>query len=396
MLPGQPFTSVSKSSQAHNALYGWFFLNQNAPRMVSLNGTKLFIGLSSDEFHTIASLARYQNYQPGQTVFKEGDPGDGVYVVIEGKVEVAVGEGHQRVLTNLGEGEYFGEMAVLDGDPRSATVTAVDSSQLCFIPRVSLLAVLDQSPRLAMSLIRMFSLRMREFNRHYLDEVIQSEKLTVIGRFARSIVHDIKNPLAIIALAAEFGTEETANKEIRQTARTRIRKQVDRLSNMIDELLEFTKGSKTSVVLALTDYPTFIAQLIEEIQPEFAQKSVTISCESHPPAVRLLIDPHRLSRVFYNLAQNSADAMPGGGAIRLRFRREEREIITEFEDSGPGINPQIAARLFEPFATYGKPHGTGLGLSICQRIIDDHQGRIHAQNATGGGAVFWFSLPVPV
>ena len=68
--------------------------------------------------------------------------------------------------------------------------------------------------------------------------------------------------------------------------------------------------------------------------------------------------------------------------------------MTEIEDSGPGIAPEIASRLFEAFATYGKSRGTGLGLSICERIILGHSGRIRAFNSAKGGATFAFSLPL--
>ena len=395
MLPAQTFTSIPKSSQAHNALYVTFFLNQTHTRMVSLDGTKLFLGLSSDEFEPIAALASRRNYQAGQTVLNEGDPGDGIYVIVQGKVQVAVGEGLQRVLTVMGDGDYFGEMAVLDSEPRSASVTAIEDTQVFFIPRDPLLEMLEKSPRLALTLVRLFSLRMREFNRHYIEEVIQSERFALIGRFARSIVHDFKNPLAIIALAADLSVEENATEEMRRTARARIRKQVDRLSNMINELLEFSKGSKATFVLALTEYRAFIKPLLEEMRHELSPRSVVIECENEPPSLNVLIDPRRLSHVFFNLVHNSIDAMPGGGKIVLRFRWDEKEIITEIQDRGSGIDPQIAPRLFEPFATYGKPHGTGLGLSICQRIILDHRGRIQARNAPGGGAIFSFSLPLP-
>jgi signal transduction histidine kinase len=372
-----------------------FFLNQTDSSMVLLDATKLFQGLSSEEFRPIAALAQSRKYAAGQTVFQEGDPGDGIYVILEGKVQIAVGQGQQRILTVLSEGEFFGEMAVVDCEPRSATVITVEEAHLYFIPRDPLLRLLETSPRLAITLMRLFSLRMREFNRHYVEEVIQSERLALVGRFARSIVHDFKNPLAIISLAADFGTEANASAEIRHTARLRIRKQVDRLTNMINELLEFTKGSKASFVLALTNYCSFIHQLVEEIRPEISPKSIAIDCENEPPELEVLIDPRRLTHVFFNLVHNSVDAMPEGGKIVLRFRRAEKELITEVEDSGPGIDPQIASRLFEPFATYGKPHGTGLGLSICQRIVHDHGGRIQACNAVGGGALFAFSLPLP-
>ncbi len=70
--------------------------------------------------------------------------------------------------------------------------------------------------------------------------------------------------------------------------------------------------------------------------------------------------------------------------------------MTELEDTGPGFSPQIVGRLFEPFATFGKAHGTGLGLSICQRIIQDHRGRIQARSELGRGAIFAIALPLPV
>ena len=107
----------------------------------------------------------------------------------------------------------------------------------------------------------------------------------------------------------------------------------------------------------------------------------------------LPLNPKRLRRVFYNLIHNATDAMPGGGKITLRFRQAGGEVITEIEDSGPGIAPEIAEKLFDAFATYGKAHGTGLGLSISKKIIEDHRGRISARNEPGRGAVFSFALP---
>ena len=106
------------------------------------------------------------------------------------------------------------------------------------------------------------------------------------------------------------------------------------------------------------------------------------------------IDPKRVRRVFHNLIQNAIDAMQGGGKIFVRFLTEKNELVTEIEDTGPGIAPEIASSLFEAFATFGKEHGTGLGLSICKKIIEDHGGRIWARNEPGRGAVFAFALPL--
>ncbi|HKW31260.1 MAG TPA: HAMP domain-containing sensor histidine kinase, partial [Verrucomicrobiae bacterium] len=84
----------------------------------------------------------------------------------------------------------------------------------------------------------------------------------------------------------------------------------------------------------------------------------------------------------------------GGGKIFLRFQRNDEEVTTEVEDTGPGIAPEIADRLFQPFTTHGKPHGTGLGLSICKKTVEDHGGRIEARRDPGHGAIFSFTLPI--
>ena len=107
-----------------------------------------------------------------------------------------------------------------------------------------------------------------------------------------------------------------------------------------------------------------------------------------------LLNPKRLRQVFYNLIHNATDAMPGGGRIFLRFQQTNGQVVTEIEDTGPGIASEIADRLFDAFATFGKAHGTGLGLSICKKIVEDHHGQISARNEPNRGAVFSFSLPL--
>jgi len=125
-----------------------------------------------------------------------------------------------------------------------------------------------------------------------------------------------------------------------------------------------------------------------------ASDIVQIELPAEPPACRVRLDARRLSRVFYNLCSNAMDFMPNGGKIFLRFQADENEIVTEIEDTGPGIAPEVADRLFQNFVTFGKSHGTGLGLSICKKIVEDHGGRIWVRNEPGHGAIFCFALPL--
>jgi signal transduction histidine kinase len=363
--------------------------------MVAIESSKLFGGLSLSDTELLRSSTEVRKFGHEHVIFKEGDKGDGLYMVRDGAVQISalVGQGERKVLARLKGGDYFGEMAIIDNEPRSASAVTEGDTAVYFLPREAVLKLLEQSPLLAVRLIREFSHRMREFNKHYVEEALQAERLTLVGRFARSIVHDFKNPLNVIGLAAELAGMERSTPTMRASASARIRKQVDRLSNMINELLEFTRGSQNEIVLAKTSYAKFINQVLEELRPEVAEKKVEIVCDKLPD-VDVLMDPQRLTHVFFNLIHNSVDAMPEGGKVFLRFQNNGEELVTEIEDTGKGFAPEIANRLFEAFATFGKATGTGLGLSICKKIITDHKGHIEAHNVPDRGAIFTFGLPL--
>lgn len=364
--------------------------------MATLEHSKLLADLPPEQLKALAEVAREQQFAPGQEIFKEGDKGDGVYVVKEGLVELSglVASNVRHVFSYAGPGELFGEMAVLDRKPRSACALAKQPTTAYFIPRAEMQIFLERSPTLALGLLREVSDRLRAFNRQYMREVLQTERLAIIGRFARSIVHDLKNPLNIISITAEMAVMDQSTPEFRREAKLRIRKQVERISDLISEILEFTHGSHTDFVAAPIDYGLYVKQLADEIRPEVALKSVELELLAPSTPTQILLDPKRLRRVFENLIHNATDAMPEGGKIVMRILPSESEVVTEVEDTGPGIAPEMAEHLFEAFATYGKAHGTGLGLSICKRIIQDHHGWIKARNEPGRGAVFYFGLPL--
>ena len=365
--------------------------------MVALEKTQLFNHLTPEELRGLQAAAVERPFPRGSDIFKEGDGGDGVYVVKDGLVQISgiVGENVRHIFARIGPGEMFGEMAVLENKPRSASAGAAQDTVVYFIPREFMLKLVDTSPQLSLKLLREISARLREFNRQYLREVLQTERLSVIGRFARSIIHDLKNPLNIISLSAEMASMETASAKDLANANLYIRKQVDRITDMINEILEFTQGSPATFEMAPTDYAVFVRQLVDELRTELQMKNVSIELENPPPAVTLPLNRKRLQHLFRNLIHNSAEAMSKGGKVTLRFRANNVELVTEIADNGPGIPAEIAGRLFEPFITHGKKQGTGLGLSICKKIVEDHKGLIFARNAPAGGAVFSFSLPLP-
>ena len=364
--------------------------------MVGLESIPLFRRLDHGELQVLRSITQEQRFASGSEIFQEGVPGDGVYFVKDGLVEISglVGGNTRRAFSQIGPGEFFGEMAVIEDRPRSATASALKDTEVYFIPRVEMLSLIKRSPPLAFGLLQQISHRLREFNQLHLRELVQAESLAIIGRIAQSIIHDLKNPLSIIGLSAETFDMPDISSEIRARTQFRIRKQIVRINDLIGDILIFTEGKRTNAELKSADYRAFVLELIANLRAEAELKSAQIEMPVLPPAIIVQLDARRLNRVFYNLVHNATDVMLNGGKIFLRFHADETEIVTEIEDTGPGIAPEVAGRLFQDFVTFGKTHGTGLGLSICKKIIEDHGGKISVRSEAGRGAIFYFTLPL--
>src|ERR1019366_4582228 len=204
-----------------------------------------FVGALNAELHALGRTGHRRRFLPGEVIFSAGDPGDGFYLVESGRVQISVvvGSGETCMLATIGPGDFFGEMAVLDDAPRSATAKAEEETETYFLARAELLGLLERRPQFALNLISEFSQRMRALNQKYADEILQAERLAVIGRFAGTIVHDFKNPLQVIGLAAELACSDHTAPPMRAKAADRIARQVERMTNMLQELIEFTKPS---------------------------------------------------------------------------------------------------------------------------------------------------------
>ncbi len=364
--------------------------------MAAVSPAESFIALLDAELRKNLGGVKALRVPAGEIIFQEGDAGDGMYVVDGGRVDIVIGakDAEQRVLSRIGRGGIFGEMAIIDGKPRSASARADADSVLRFLPIDDVHRVFSQSPDLMFALMRDFSNRMRESNARHVEELLEAGRLSLVGRFAQSVVHDLKNPLNIISVATDLAGADDTPGETRTMAAGMIRREVKRLTTMVNEVLDFTRQTPGTVVLAPMAFRDFVRVLLDEVGPLAGDRGVKIVCETRPPGVPVNIDERRLVQAFYNLINNAADFMPDGGTVTLRFSLSDDELQVEVEDSGTGIAPEIAERLFQPFATFGKRTGTGLGLSICKRIIEAHKGRIRARSEPGRGAIFVIVLPL--
>lgn len=367
----------------------------DSPRMPETNCEVSFPELLEAEARKMNLVPAEVCFPAGHVIFQEGEFGDGVYLIDEGVVEIsgAMPESKCRILSTLGKGSFFGEMAVVDEQPRSATAKAKTAIRARFFSREEIWRLFAQSQPLLVALMREVTTRMRRSERRCMEDVFAAERRALVLGVAQLIIHALKNPVNTIGIGVDLAFSDEASSETRKEAALVMRKEVDRLVTMIGELLEFTRGVEQSQPLVRTDFREFIEGAIAEIRPGAEARGVKFEWENEPPRETVALDGVRLRHMLNNLVNNAVEAMPGGGKIVLRFRVAEHDVLTEVEDTGRGIAPAIITRLFEPFVTHGKEHGTGLGLSICKRIVEDHGGEIRVRSEPGRGAVFSFTLP---
>ena len=164
---------------------------------------------------------------------------------------------------------------------------------------------------------------------------------------------------------------------------------LEHIERMVQEVLSFARGQR-AVAIDRLPLSRFVEDTRELLEPELARFGATLEihgdCEGN-----VRFDPGKIKRVLWNLARNAGQA--GAKKFIWKLERAGEYLVFECSDTGPGIPQEMDGKLFEPFASYGKPTGSGLGLAMAKSIIDAHCGRIQVKSDTDSGAVFRIELP---
>lgn len=243
-------------------------------------------------------------------------------------------------------------------------------------------------------------LRMAAIER-VLDE--RDSRLVAVGQMTGSIAHDMRGPLTAIVNRTEvlrMIAELAGNVSDCDDSLIAIENTVNRVNNMIQELLEFVKGNNVTLDIQRTDLGEFMTGLCDEAKSSLAHVGVTLHHEQHgEDGVTLEIDQNRITRVIENLVNNARDALvqadlPHEGQVWIHTSAGEDRVVIRVADNGPGIPEEAREGLFQPFTTAGKPDGTGLGLAIARNLVTAHDGTIEVDTEpTEGGAAFEIVLP---
>jgi len=227
------------------------------------------------------------------------------------------------------------------------------------------------------------------------QQIIQSERLAVVGKMSANVAHEIKNPLGTIVLNAELLEDELSRFGAAETEEARqilgvIKSEVDHLLEVIEEYLQFARLPKLK--LELGNINEVVANLLFFLREEASERKVLIQEELANILPPVLIDAKQLRQALLNIIKNSFEAMPGGGKLTVSTCHKDGRVEITIADTGRGIPEENLDLIFTPFFST-KHGGTGLGLSITSHIIQEHQGSINVKSYVDLGTVFTISLP---
>ena len=224
-------------------------------------------------------------------------------------------------------------------------------------------------------------------------QLIQSEKLASVGQLTAGIVHDVKNPLAVIkGLAEELSEEFSVDPSMKDQLST-IRESATKASTIVTDLLKFARQSTPE--LERRDMRETIEASVRLTEYLARKGNVEIKIDMPSRPVLVWYDAQQIEQVLINLVGNAIQAMKNGGTVRINLSQAENSIALSVQDNGVGIPEKNLQRIFDPFFTT-KPEGegTGLGLSVSFGIITRHRGQISVDSKPGLGTTFTILLPI--
>ncbi len=228
------------------------------------------------------------------------------------------------------------------------------------------------------------------------QQIIQSERLAVVGKMSANVAHEIKNPLGTIVLNAELLEDELSRWGEAQTEEARqllgvIKSEIDRLLEVIEEYLQFARLPKLR--LEAGNINEVVSNLLFFLREEASGRNVLIQEELSNFLPPVLMDAKQLRQALLNIIKNSFEAMPTGGKLTVSTSHKDGRVEIVIADTGRGIPEENLDLIFTPFFST-KHGGTGLGLSITSHIIQEHQGNISVKSYVDLGTIFTISFPV--
>jgi signal transduction histidine kinase len=221
--------------------------------------------------------------------------------------------------------------------------------------------------------------------------LLRAEQLAAVGQLAAGVAHEIRNPLTGVKLLLQAAARPHTPTALTPDRLGVLLGEVARIERTVQGLMDFARTPPPD--RRPHDLRALAADATAAERGRAEAKPVTLRLDCPPTPLGAVVDRDQMLSLLTNLLSNAVDASPPGGEVGLRVDGRGGAAVVEVTDTGPGIDPAVAGRLFTPFVTT-KPTGTGLGLTVARRVARDHGGSLTAAARAGGGTVFTLTLPV--
>lgn len=389
----------------------------------SLQDIPFFQHFDTSQIEALIQQGTTQEVPRDTVLFHQGDTADSMYVIVSGAVRV-IGEDSQGAtfeLSQLKAGDFFGELALIDGGTRSATIQTCEDSQLFVLGREVFIQMLTQSPGLLAEILADISGKIRASNEKVYQEILEQQKIQSemeierhrsLSQMVAGVAHEINTPLGIVNVTASMITENLSPELLERVSDPEARE-------VLDDLVEAAQLMQSNIARANKLIQTFknisvgqitdaletvmLPQLLEEIVDLFKVQARLAGLKIH--IHNEVEDPHwtgytgYLTQIMMNLLTNiERYAYPEqrGGSIDITLRNPD---ATHFEiqvsDYGKGMSESDLNRVFDVFFTTGRGKGgTGLGMSIVHNLVTSAlQGDIHMRSTLDEGTTVIVRLP---
>ncbi len=352
---------------------------------------------------TLLKDVKLMQFLPQTLIFEEGDPSDSVCLVLDGTVNFLkkLPDGREQIINTAQTGNFFGEIGVLTEAPRSLKALAQTDLSLAFIPRENFLSVMQVSQNNPIGqIIKGLVQHLHLTTNHYVQDVIQQEKLSLVGSMINSLLHDFKNPFSVITMSAQLLAGEHSDDLTQDLCKT-IEDQIGYMLRMASEISEYSQGKK-QLTLSAVNLKNLMERFVE-LNPILC-KDNQVQIVIDVPSIELEAEDIKLLRVIQNLISNAVDAckakikkqaigdLKNQETVKISAKEDENTVEIRVSDTGEGIPDAIKASFFKPFVSYGKANGTGLGAAIVKSIVENHGGSIRFETSPQG-TTFIILLP---
>jgi signal transduction histidine kinase len=230
-----------------------------------------------------------------------------------------------------------------------------------------------------------------------LDKRRRAEMLVQVREDVLGVVaHDLRNPLNLILMTTELLIEEQLSPERRTEMLSIAMRAAKQMNRLIDDLLDHVRlqAGKLSLDVEEVSVDTIMRQAEETFRPLAERRHLHFETTPHDGAI-VRADPARVSQIVGNLIGNAIKFTPEMGSVKLRATPEDKEVVFQVVDDGPGIPPDSISHLFDNFwqARKSDKRGVGLGLAIVKELVEAHGGKIWVESKVDHGSTFSFSLP---